>query len=225
MPEWISAGTSNRMKDTSFAKLVVLTNALVPLALLSWDGAHHRLGANPTAFITNTTGTLALIFLLGSLAMTPLRKVSGSNYFSHFRKMLGLLGFFYVFLHLLTYLSFDRAGELRTVPADVAKRKFILIGMLAFFLLVPLAATSTSAAIKRLGAKRWKRLHRLAYVAAILGVFHYYLLVKADATKPLIYGAVLTLLLLLRLVRAPLIPTPPNRRHVGAQPAPGGSAT
>jgi sulfoxide reductase heme-binding subunit YedZ len=201
------------MKDSSFAKLVVLVNALVPLAMLSWDSAHHRLGANPTAFITHTTGTLALIFLLASLAMTPLRKLSGSNYFSHFRKLLGLVGFFYAFLHLLTYLSFDRAGELRTVPADIAKRPFILVGMLAFFLLIPLAATSTSGAVKRLGAKRWKQLHRLAYFAAILGVIHYYLLVKADTTKPIAYGGVLALLLLLRLVKTPLFP-PPQRRRV-----------
>ncbi len=212
------------MKDSSFAKLVVLVNALVPLAMLSWDGAHHRLGADPTAFITHTTGTLALIFLIASLAMTPLRKLSGSNYFSHFRKLLGLVGFFYVFLHLLTYLSFDRSGQLWTVPADIVKRPFILVGMLAFLLLIPLAATSTSGAIKRLGAKRWKQLHRLAYVAAILGVIHFYLLVKADTTKPIAYGSVLAMLLLLRLVQRPLFPPPQRGRGLGMRPSPRESA-
>lgn len=212
------------MKDSSFTKLVVLVNALVPLAMLSWDGVHHRLGANPTAFITHTTGTLSLIFLLASLAMTPLRKLSGSNYFSHFRKLLGLVGFFYVFLHLLTYLSFDRAGQLQTVPADIVKRPFILVGMLAFVMLIPLAATSTSGAIKRLGAKRWKLLHRLAYVAAILGVVHYYLLVKADTTKPIAYGSVLAILLLLRLVKKPLFPPSQGRRSFEMQTSPGRSA-
>ena len=230
MQEWIFARISDDrlgmkpMKDSSFAKLVVLVNGLVPLAMLSWDGAHHRLGANPTAFITHTTGTLALIFLIASLAMTPLRKLSGSNYFSHFRKLLGLVGFFYVFLHLLTYLSFDRAGQLRTVPADIVKRPFILVGMLAFLMLIPLAATSTSGAIKRLGAKRWKQLHRLAYIAAILGVVHYYLLVKADTSKPIAYGSVLAVLLLLRLLRKPLFPHSPARRDPRFQSSPGGSA-
>ncbi len=213
------------MKNTSFAKLVVLTNAMVPLAMLSWDSAHDRLGANPTAFITHTTGTLALIFLIGSLAMTPLRKVSGSNYFGHFRKLLGLIGFFYLCLHLLTYLGFDRAWKLLTVPADVLHRRFILVGMLAFVLLIPLAATSTSGAVKRLGAKRWKQLHRLAYIAAGLGVIHYYMLVKADTTKPLVYGAVLAALLLSRLVRTRRIQPPAGRREFPMRTAPGGSAS
>ena len=188
------------MKDTRFTKVVVFINALVPLALLGWDVYHRRVGANPVEFVTRTTGILTLIFLLVSLAVTPVRKITGFNWLGKFRRMLGLYAFFYGFLHFITYVWFDKAFDLAAVPADVARRPFVAVGMLAFFLMVPLAVTSTDRMIKRLGGKSWARLHKAAYVAAIGGVLHYYLLVKADATKPLLFALALAVLLGYRFV-------------------------
>src|SRR6185295_3233244 len=139
------------MKDTSFSKLVLFINSLVPLALMLWDYARHQVGANPLEFVTHTTGMLTLVFLMISLAVTPLRKITGANWLVKFRRMLGLFAFFYGFLHLLTYVAFDRFFHLTTIPADVVKRPFITIGMAAFFLMVPLAITSTNKMVKRLG--------------------------------------------------------------------------
>src|SRR6185369_11467096 len=133
------------MKQTRFAKLVLIINGLVPLVLLLWDVWRGRAGANPTEFITRTTGMLALVFLTITLAVTPLRAVTGWNWLVNFRRALGLFAFFYGALHLLTYISFDRFFNLTSVPADVLKRPFIAIGMSAFVLMVPLAITSTNA--------------------------------------------------------------------------------
>ena len=188
------------MKDPGFAKFVVLVNGSVPLAILCWDAYWHQLGANPVTFALRTTGMLALVFLTLSLSVTPLRKISGWNYFSNFRRMLGLYAFFYGCLHLLTYFAFDRSLDLGSTVNDVIKRPFILVGMTALLLMVPLALTSTNAMIKRLGAARWKRLHRLAYVSAIAGVLHYYLLVKADIRQPVAFACVLAILLGYRVV-------------------------
>ena len=179
------------MKEIKFARLVVFINGLVPLALLAWDAYHHRLGANPLEFVTHTTGTLALVFLLISLAVTPLRRMLGLPWLIKLRRMLGLYAFFYASLHLITYFWFDKFFNLRAAAADIVKRPFIAVGMLAFFLLVPLAVTSTNRMVKRLGGKRWSLLHKSVYLAAALGVFHYYLLVKADTRPPLWFGAVL----------------------------------
>lgn len=188
------------MKDPSFAKFVVLVNGAVPLALLCWDALDHRLGANPTVFAIRTTGMLTLVFLISSLAVTPLRLISGRNWLSHFRRMLGLYAFFYGVLHLSTYFVFDRSMSIRGTISDTLARPFIFLGMTALLLMVPLAATSTNAMIKRLGAARWKRLHQLAYVSAIAGVLHYYLLVKADTRQPLAFAAVVALLLGYRII-------------------------
>jgi len=190
------------LKDTRFARFVIFVNALVPLALLGWDAYHHRLGANPLEFITHTTGTLTLVFLVISLAVTPLRKILGLPWMIKFRRMTGLFAFFYGSLHLLTYLWFDQVFDLGAVAADTAKRPFILLGMLGFFLMVPLAITSTNSMVRRLGGKRWNRLHRLVYVAAIAGVLHYWMLVKADTTIPLVFAAVLAALLGYRALAA-----------------------
>ncbi len=186
-------------EETGFIKFVIFVNSLVPLALLGYDAYYHRLGANPLEFFTHTTGTLTLVFLLISLAVTPLRKVLGLPWMIKFRRMLGLFAFFYGFLHLLAYFWFDKSFNLSAATSDILQRPFIAVGMLAFFLLVPLAITSTNAMIKRLGGKRWNRLHRLVYVAAIAGVFHYWLLVKIDTRIPLAFGAVLLALLLYRV--------------------------
>jgi sulfoxide reductase heme-binding subunit YedZ len=183
------------MKDIRFAKLVLLVNGLVPLTLLLWDLYRKQVGANPLEFVTRTTGMLTLVFLLISLAVTPVRRVTGLNWLTRFRRMLGLFAFFYGSLHLLTYVAFDRFFHLTTIPGDVFKRPFIAIGMTAFFLMLPLAITSTDNMVKRLGGKRWMRLHRIVYLSGILGVLHYYMLVKSDVRLPLTFAFLLAVLL------------------------------
>jgi sulfoxide reductase heme-binding subunit YedZ len=187
------------MKNPRFSKLVLSINALVPLALLSWDVYHKRVGANPPEFMTRTTGMLTLVFLTITLAVTPLRKITGLNWLVKFRRLLGLFAFFYGFLHLVTYVSFERYFNLRSVPGDVVSRPFIAFGMMAFFLMIPLAITSTNKMIKRIGGKRWNRLHQLVYAAGIAGALHYWLLVKSDTRLPLTFAFVVLLLLAHRL--------------------------
>ena len=188
------------MTDTRFAKLVVFTNGSVPLVLLLWDVYHKQVGANPLEFVTRTSGMLTLIFLLLSLAVTPFRKTTGANWVVKFRRMIGLFAFFYGSLHLLTYVAFDRFFNLKSIPADVVKRPFITVGMAAFFLMVPLAITSTNKMVKRLGGKLWSRLHKLVYLAGVGGVLHYWMLVKADVRLPLTFAFILAVLLGLRLL-------------------------
>jgi len=187
------------MKDTRFAKLVLVINGLVPLVLLLWDVWRRRAGANPTQFVTHTTGMLALVFLTTSLAVTPVRRVTGANWLVTLRRALGLFAFFYGALHLVTYVAFDRFLDLKSVPADVLKRPFIAVGMMALLLMIPLALTSTAGSIRRLGGKRWQMLHRAVYASAVLGVIHYYWLVKSDIRKPVFYGALVAILLAWRL--------------------------
>jgi sulfoxide reductase heme-binding subunit YedZ len=187
------------MKNPRFSKLVLSINALVPLALLLWDVYHKRVGANPPEFMTRTTGMLTLVFLTITLAVTPLRKITGLNWLVKFRRLLGLFAFFYGFLHLVTYVSFERYFNLRSVPGDVVSRPFIAFGMMAFFLMIPLAITSTNKMIKRIGGKRWNRLHQLVYAAGIAGALHYWLLVKSDTRLPLTFAFVILLLLAHRL--------------------------
>jgi DMSO/TMAO reductase YedYZ heme-binding membrane subunit len=187
------------MVDIKFLKFLVLVNCATPVALLGWDAYHHRLGANPPEFVLHTTGMLALIFLTLSLAVTPLRKALRLPWMIHFRRLLGLCAFFHGVLHLLAYTWFDKAFNVAAITEDTLRRPFIFLGMLAFLLMVPLAATSTNGMIKRMGGRRWNRLHKAAYVAAAAGVLHYYLLVKADIRKPLAFGVTLALLLAFRI--------------------------
>lgn len=187
------------MTDTRFAKLVLFVNALVPLTLLLWDVYHKRVGANPLEFATRTTGLLTLLFLMITLSITPARQITRLNWLIKFRRMLGLFAFFYGFLHLLTYVWFDRYFNLRSIPADVGTRPFIAVGMLAFFLMAPLAITSTDSMIKKLGGKTWSKLHKLVYAGGVAGVIHFWLLVKSDTRLPLTFGFVLLLLLAHRL--------------------------
>jgi len=179
------------MKDIRFTKLVLFINCLVPLVLLLWDLYRKQVGANPLEFVTRTTGMLTLVFLLTSLAVSPLRRITGLNWLIRFRRMLGLFAFFYGSLHLMTYVGFDRFFHLTTIPGDIIKRPFIAIGMTAFFLMLPLAITSTDKMVKRLGGKRWARLHRIVYLSGILGVLHYYMLVKSDVRLPLTFAFLL----------------------------------
>jgi methionine sulfoxide reductase heme-binding subunit len=187
------------MGDARFTKLILFINSMIPLVLLLWDLYHKRVGPNPLEFATRTTGMLTLIFLSLTVAITPLRKIFGINSLVKFRRMLGLFAFFYGSLHLLTYIWFDRLFNLRSVGQDVVRRPFILAGMTAFLLMVPLAITSTDKMIKRLGGKRWARLHRLVYVAAIAGVVHFWMLVKSDTRLPLTFAFILLFLLGYRL--------------------------
>jgi DMSO/TMAO reductase YedYZ heme-binding membrane subunit len=182
-------------KNLRFAKKLVLLNAFVPAALLAWDAWHHQLGANPVNFAILTTGLLALIFLLLTLLVTPLRQISGWNWLIFSRRTLGLYAFFYASLHFLIFFFKDRQGSVSSTLDEMVKRKFLIVGSLGLFVMIPLAVTSTNAMIKRLGGKRWRALHRLAYVAAIAGVIHYYMQVKADVRQPLVFAAVLTVLL------------------------------
>jgi methionine sulfoxide reductase heme-binding subunit len=188
------------MRDTRFAQFAIFVNSAVPLTLLTWDWYHHHLGANPTEFATRTTGVLALVFLILSLAVTPLRKALGLPWMIKFRRLLGLYGFFYASVHLLTYVWFDKFFGAAAIGEDIVKRPFITVGMASFVMLVPLALTSTQKSIKRLGGKRWNLLHRLSYVAAIGGVIHYYMLVKADTREPILFGVAVALLLVYRLI-------------------------
>ena len=193
-----------------FPKVVVFINALIPLVLLLWDLYHKQVGPNPLDFATKTTGMLTLVFLSLTVAVTPLRKIFGINSLVKVRRMLGLFAFFYGTLHLLTYVWFDRFFNLISVVQDVGKRPFILIGMLAFVLMVPLAITSTNKMVKRLGGKRWATLHRLVYVSAIAGVVHFWMLVKSDTRLPLTFGFVLLFLLGYRLLAKYAPVTPPS---------------
>ena len=181
-------------------KPFVFLACLLPLARLGWKAYMGLLGANPIEVITHSTGDWTLIFLLITLAVTPLRKLSGQPWLIRYRRMFGLFAFFYVTLHFLTYIWLDKFFNVHDMLADIAKRKFITVGFTGFVLLIPLALTSTSGWIRRLGGKRWQALHRLIYAAAICGVIHYLWLVKADIRKPLQYGTVLAVLLGYRVV-------------------------
>jgi len=163
--------------------------------LLLWDVYRKQVGTNPLEFVTRTTGMLTLVFLMITLAITPVRKITGLNWIVKFRRMVGLYAFFYGFLHLVTYLWFDRFFNLRSMVGDIVQRPFIAIGMAAFFLVVPLAITSTNKMVRRLGGKRWAILHKLVYVAGAGGVIHFWMLVKSDKRLPLSFGFILVLLL------------------------------
>jgi DMSO/TMAO reductase YedYZ heme-binding membrane subunit len=186
--------------DIRFIKLLILVNGLMPLALLVWDQAHNRLGANPQNFLILTTGMMTLIFLMLTMAVTPLRKITGLNWLIQFRRMLGLYAFFYGCLHFLCFFSLDRGFSVSSTLTEMVKRKYLIVGSTALIVMIPLAITSTNAMIKRLGGKRWRALHRLAYVAAIAGVIHYYMQVKADVRQPLVFATVLAILLGWRLM-------------------------
>jgi len=181
--------------DIRFLKLLVLVNGAVPLVLLCWDAQHHRLGANPQNFAILTTGMMALIFLVLTMAVTPLRKAAGWNWAIQLRRMLGLYAFFYACLHFMLFFSVDRGFNLSSTLQEILRRKYLWFGIIGLLVMVPLAITSTNAMIKRLGGKRWRALHRLAYVAAIAGVVHYYMQVKADVRLPLVFAVVLAVLL------------------------------
>lgn len=192
------------MKDLSrhinmwWLKPPIFLLCLVPLAHLVWLALHDQLSANPTEFIRNSLGTWTLVFLCITLAITPSRRLLRQNWLIRFRRMLGLFAFFYASLHLITYVVFDTGFDSSAILKDIYKRPFITAGFTAFVLLVPLALTSTSGMIRRLGGRRWQRLHQLIYISTIAGVIHYYWLVKSDETVPLRFAAVVAVLLAYR---------------------------
>ena len=180
-------------------KVGVFAAALVPLAVLVFNGFTGGLGANPVEYITHTTGEWTLRLLLATLAITPLRHLTGRAWLIRLRRMVGLFAFFYLVLHFSTYVVLDAALDPAYIVEDVADRLYITVGFAAFVMLVPLAATSTNAMVRRLGPLRWRRLHRLVYAAGICGVLHYLWLVKADLREPLVYAGILAALLAARL--------------------------
>jgi len=181
--------------DVAFGKAFISVNAIVPLAFLLYDWSQGRLGANPIEFFLRATGVLSLTFLLITLAITPLRKLTGRNDLIKYRRMLGLYAFFYACLHLVTYSIFDKSLDLPAIVADVIKRPFIAVGMAAFLMLLPLAITSTNGWVKRLGGKNWSRLHKLSYVIPAFGVIHFWMIVKSDVFYPVAFALVLLTLL------------------------------
>jgi sulfoxide reductase heme-binding subunit YedZ len=192
---------SPRLRRT-LLKAPVFLAALLPVTWLVWAAWHDALGANPISEITNETGTWTLRLLVVTLAITPLRRVTGWNWLVRYRRMIGLFAFFYATLHFLTYIWLDQFFDLHDIVKDVWKRPFITVGFTAFVLLVPLALTSTKGWIRRLGGRRWQALHRLVYFAAAAGVIHYWWLVKADTRRPIRYGLIVAGLLLARVLWA-----------------------
>jgi len=179
------------------AKPLLFLACLIPFGMLLLGGLQGDLGANPLERVTHVTGDWGLRLLLATLAITPLRRLSGWTRLLRLRRMLGLFAFFYVSLHLLTWVWLDQELVWGNIVADIAKRPYVTVGFAAWLLLVPLAATSTRGMMRRLG-RNWQRLHRLIYVAALLGVLHYIWLVKADLLEPLIYAGLLLVLLAVR---------------------------
>ncbi len=199
-------------------KPLLFAVCLLPLARLVWLALHAGLGANPIEFVTRSSGTWTLVFLMITLGVTPLRRLIRRNELIRFRRMLGLFAFFYACLHFTTYIWWDQFFDWQAIAKDVIKRPFITVGFTSFLLLIPLAVTSTNAMQRRL-KRRWQQLHRMVYFIAIGGVVHYWWLVKKDLTQPIIYASVLTLLLGFRLLYRRRANTP--TRGVAASANPG----
>jgi sulfoxide reductase heme-binding subunit YedZ len=183
----------------SFAKVVVLVNGLVPLALIIWDAIAGRLGANPVEFLLRSTGFLALTFLTLTLTVTPARKLLNRPALGKHRRMLGLFSFFYATIHVCLYLWLDHFFDVRAIATDILTRPFQLFGALAYGFMVPLAATSTQAAIRRMG-KRWTALHKRVYWVAAFAVVHFWMGVKADTSRPALFAVLIGVLLFWRYV-------------------------
>jgi len=190
----------NSILTSKWTKVAVFVSCLVPLGILLREGFTGGLGANPVEFIEHATGDWTIRFLAITLAITPVRKMLNLPLLVRYRRMLGLFAFFYVCLHFSTYLIFDQMLSLSGMWQDVMKRRYITLGFLGFVLLAPLAVTSTAGWIRRLGGRRWRRLHQAIYVSAVAGVIHYYWLVKSDIRQPLLYAGIIGGLLGWRLL-------------------------
>jgi sulfoxide reductase heme-binding subunit YedZ len=185
---------------SKWTKVAVFVSCLVPLGILLREGFTGGLGPNPVEFIEHATGDWTLRFLAITLAITPVRKLLNLPLLVRYRRMLGLFAFFYGSLHFCTYLVFDQMLSLGGMWQDVMKRRYITVGFTGFVLLVPLAVTSTAGWIRRLGGRRWRRLHQAIYVSALAGVIHYYWLVKSDIRQPVLYAGIIGVLLAWRLL-------------------------
>ena len=185
-------------KTIIFIKVSIWIFALLPLARLIWLGIHDDLSANPVEFVERSTGTWALVFLLITLSMTPIRLLTGQIWQIQLRRMLGLWMFFYACLHITTYVWLDYSFLWSDIVKDIIKHPYVIVGFSAFLLTIPLAVTSNNFMIKRL-KKNWKKLHQLIYVIAILAILHFWWLVKKDVTEPFYYAAVLIILFGIRL--------------------------
>jgi methionine sulfoxide reductase heme-binding subunit len=182
-------------------KILVYIVGFIPAVWLFYAGIMDQLGADPMRYLEQSLGLWALRFLVGTLAITPLRQLFGINLL-RYRRAIGLLAFYYALLHLVTYLVLDQGLDIALITADIIKRPYITIGMATFVLLIPLAVTSNNASIRRLGGQAWARLHRLVYLAAIGAVLHFILVVKSWPMEPLVYAAIVAVLLGYRLVRS-----------------------
>src|ERR1700694_5228049 len=178
----------------------LFVGALAPLVVMVVEAIRGTMGANPVAEVENVLGLAALVLLVASLACTPARRLFGWAWPARIRRQLGLFSFFYVSLHFLTYVLVDQGLDAGRIVEDIVKRPFITVGFAALVLLTPLAFTSTTASIRRLGYRRWQLLHQLAYVAGVLAVIHFIWRVKIDVSQPLAYAGILTVLLLVSLV-------------------------
>lgn len=186
---------------TKIIKPLVFISALFPVCYLTWGIVNDALGANPIEYIIRNLGDWTLRFLLITLAISPLRRLTGMAQLLRLRRMLGLYAFFYGLLHLSIYIVLEQYFDWQEIWLDILERPFITIGMLSFILLIPLAMTSTTAAMRKLG-KNWLRLHKLIYPISIFSILHFWWLVKADTREPFIYAVILTILLLERLIRS-----------------------
>ncbi len=203
------------MRGARLLKPLIFAASLGPLVYLALGALRGTLGANPIENITRSTGIWTLRFMLITLAVTPVRRLSGWNDIVRVRRMLGLFAFFYGSLHLVTYVWLDQFFDWASIVKDVAKRPFITAGFSAYVLLVPLAVTSTAGMIRRLGGRRWRRLHRLAYASAAIGIVHYWWLVKLDTRPPRNYAVLLAALLAVRVWASW------KGRRAGSRPASG----
>jgi len=193
----IAAPDAATVRRAKAAQFVV---SLCPLAYLIWLGFTGGLGADPVEFIRRSTGTWTLDFLIITLSVTPLRRVTGWHWLIRLRRMFGLYAFFYAVIHVVTYFWLDQLFDLEAIWRDVVKRPLIAAGFLSFVLMIPLAATSTDRMVRRLGGKRWQQLHRAVYLVAIAGAIHFWWLVKLDYTRPLAYSLIIGGLLVARAV-------------------------
>jgi sulfoxide reductase heme-binding subunit YedZ len=198
----VAARLQPRAPLPQIPRILVYLVGFVPAVWWFWLGVTDRLGADPMRELEHALGLWALRFLLASLAVTPLRQLTGISLL-RYRRALGLLAFYYAMLHLLTYLVLDQGLDLGSIIADILKRLYITVGMACFVILVPLAVTSNNAAIRRLGSQAWARLHRLVYAAAPLAVVHFLLSVKVWPLEPLVYALLVAILLGFRLIRFP----------------------
>jgi len=221
MQKTAATGTAPRPAPrVRMLKPAVFLLGSLPLAKLALDARMDSLTANPIAEAMNRLGFWALSFLIASLAASPMKTLFGFTFPLRVRRMVGLFAFFYAALHLTTYLALDQAFDLSDIGQDIVKRPFITVGLMAFLLLVPLAWTSTDRAVRKLGFRRWKQIHRVAYAAAVLGIVHFVWRVKADLLVPAIYGGILLALFAIRLVarrRGRRKETPPEGEDRGSQ--------